>query len=70
MQLVYNWKSAWRWFSMQTLALLAVLPLVWPSIPPEAQAWLPEEYRPYVLVALAIGGIAGRLVSQPSADKP
>ena len=64
MQMVENWKRAYRWLSVQALAILAVLPLIWPSIPPDVQAWLPETYRPWVLVALALGGIAGRLIDQ------
>lgn len=64
MQMVKDWKSSWRWFSVQALTVIAGLPLVWPMIPPDVQAWLPETYRPWVLVALALGGIAGRLIDQ------
>ena len=65
MELIYNWREAWRMFSVQALTVLAALPLIWPIIPAEVQAWLPETYRPWVLVAIAIGGIAGRLIDQP-----
>ena len=68
MTLIEDWKSAWRWYSMRLMAAIAVLPLVWPMIPPEVQAWLPEAYRPWVLVALAIGGIAGRLIDQKKVE--
>jgi len=64
MQMVKDWKSSWRWFSVQALTVIAGLPLVWPMIPPDVQAWLPEQYRPYVIVALAVGGLAGRLIDQ------
>ena len=64
MTMVEDWKRAYRWFSVRTLAAIAVLPLVWPMIPADVQAWLPETYRPWVLVALALGGIAGRLIDQ------
>ena len=62
MKMVEDWKSAWRWFSVQALTIIAAIPLVWPMIPPDVQAWLPEQYRPYVILALALGGIVGRVV--------
>ncbi len=64
MKLVPEARRAWRWFSVQALAVLAALPLVWPQLPPEVQAMLPEGARPWLLAALAIGGIAGRLIDQ------
>lgn len=67
MKLVHDWKQAWRWFSVQALALVALLPVVWPSLPPQVTAWVPEEWRPWVVVVIAIGGIAGRLIDQNKA---
>ena len=62
--LVDDWKSAWKWFSVQALAVIAMLPVVWVTLPPEAQAWMPVEYRPWIVLALAVGGIVGRLINQ------
>jgi protein-S-isoprenylcysteine O-methyltransferase Ste14 len=67
MKLVDNWKQAWRWFSIQALALVALLPVVWPQLPPQVTAWVPEAWRPWVVVIIAIGGIAGRLIDQNKA---
>ncbi len=64
MKMVEDWKSALWWFSVQALTIIAAIPLVWPMIPPDVQAWLPEQYRPYVILALALGGIVGRVVDQ------
>lgn len=64
MKLVENWREAWRWHSAQALAVLALLPVVWTELPPEAQALVPEEWRPYVLAALALAGLVGRLQKQ------
>lgn len=64
MTLVPDWRSAWRWFSVQALALLAVLPLVWMSLPPDIKAYIPSEYGLYIAAVVAIGGIAGRLIDQ------
>ncbi len=67
MRLIPDWRDAWRWFSVQALAVLALLPVVWPTLPPQVHAWVPEEWRPWIIVALAIGGIAGRLIDQKKA---
>ena len=64
MTLVENWKSAWKWFSVQALAVIALLPLVWPSLPPGVTAWVPESWRPWIIAILAVGGIVGRLIDQ------
>lgn len=64
MTLIPNWRECWRWFSVQALAAIAALPLVWPSLPADVRAWVPDSWQPWILVALALGGIAGRLVDQ------
>ena len=64
MKLVENWKQCWRWFSVQALAAVALLPVVWPSLPPQVTGWVPESWRPWILVLLAVAGIIGRLVDQ------
>lgn len=68
MKLVSNARMAWRWFSVQILAALAALPLVWISLPPDVQEWLPEAWRPWALTVLALGGLVGRLVDQGGDD--
>ena len=70
MRLIPDWRSAWRWFSVQAFAILAALPLVWPSLPVEVHAWMPEAWRPYAIVLLALGGLAGRLVDQTPKAAP
>lgn len=64
MKLVKDARQAWRWLSVQALAVLAALPLVWPQIPADVRAMLPAEWQPWLLTALAVGGIVGRLVDQ------
>ena len=67
MKIVDDARRAWRWFSVQALAVLAVVPLIWSELPPEVQALVPGEWKPWVLAAVAVAGILGRLVDQ---DKP
>jgi hypothetical protein len=64
MRLVENAKYAWRWFSVQALALLAVLPLVWEAVPAEAQGAIPDALRLWIITGVAIAGLAGRLIKQ------
>jgi len=69
MQLIDNWRKAWRMFSVQALALLAALPLVWTGLPEDVKAMVPLEWRQWIMIAIALGGIAGRLVAQPAVEK-
>lgn len=64
MRLVENWKSAWRWFSVQALGVLVALPLVWGVLPADVKAFMPDGWEPYVLILLAAGGLLGRLIDQ------
>jgi hypothetical protein len=68
MRLVANARRSWRWLSMQALTALAAAPLIWASIPADVQAFLPPEWRPWVLTAMAAAGIAGRLIDQGGKD--
>jgi len=64
MTLVPDWRRAWSWFSVQALVILAALPLVWSTLPADLRAYLPDGWEPYVLLVVAIGGLAGRLIDQ------
>ena len=68
MKLVPDARRSWRWFSMQVLTALAAAPLIWAAIPPDVQAFLPPEWRPWVLTLMAVAGIAGRLIDQRGKD--
>lgn len=68
MKLVENWRNAWKWFSVQSLAVLVALPLVWPVLPADVKAWVPPEWQPWLFVTIAFGGLLGRLVDQSKKD--
>jgi ABC-type uncharacterized transport system permease subunit len=67
MTIIPDWRRAWRWFSVQALVVLAALPLVWSTLPADLRAYLPDGWEPYVLLVVAIGGLAGRFVDQNKA---
>lgn len=64
MKLVHNWRSFWRWHSTWAMALVGALPVVWMELPPDLKALIPPEWRPWIITAVAIGGIAARLRDQ------
>jgi hypothetical protein len=67
MKLVDNAREAWRWFSVQIAALMAVLPFAWMELPADVKAYVPTEWRPWIVSGLAVAVIVGRLVAQPKA---
>lgn len=64
MKLVSNWRSALRWHSTHALTLIAVLPIVWLELPADLKAYVPPEWRPFVLASIAVAGIVARLRDQ------
>lgn len=63
-RLVPNWKKSWRWHSAQALAVLTVLPVVWMEFPADLKSQIPDDWMPYVVSAVALGGLFGRLKDQ------
>jgi hypothetical protein len=64
MKLVPDWRDAWRWFSVQALAVIIALPVVWVALPADAKSFLPDSLEPWILMLIAVGGLVGRLVDQ------
>jgi hypothetical protein len=67
MQLVDNARKAWRWFSVQAMALAAAGQIAWMNIPADLKASVPPNLVTYGTVVLLVLGIVGRLVAQPKA---
>jgi anti-sigma-K factor RskA len=70
MKLIENWRDAWRFYSVQALAVIAALPIVWASLPPEWQAEVPGEWIKVMVVVVAVSGILGRVLQQPNVEPP
>ena len=64
MKMVKDAKSAWRWFSVQALALSAALPMIWAQLPPETRMLIPPKWLPWIITVVALAGIVGRLIEQ------
>jgi hypothetical protein len=65
MNLVPDWKSAWRWHSTQAMVLAGALPLAWAEMPPDLKASVPESWLPYITAVILAAGVIGRLRKQP-----
>lgn len=64
-QLVDNWRSAWRWYSVRTAGVITSAAAVWMALPDEVKAAIPEKYKP---LAVLVGGVAvalTRIIHQP-----
>lgn len=64
MRLVPDWREAWRWHSVQIMAVLAVLPSVWAALPPDVKAWVPESWQLPIFGLLAVAGVVLRVRDQ------
>lgn len=64
MKLVSDWKRAWRWFSMQAMALAVAGQTAWLNIPPDLKQSIPEDFVTYGTVGLLVLGMVGRIAAQ------
>lgn len=68
-KLVDGWGQAWRWFSVQAMALALALQGAWAALPDDLKAGAPGWAVSAVTATLLAAGILGRLVKQPG-DAP
>lgn len=64
MKLVPNASKAWRWISMQMIALAAL----WESIPLEAKAVLDPSTQSWITLGLLLAAGVGRMIDQGTAQ--
>ena len=67
MMLVKDATRAWRWFSVQVLAIQGAAASAWLAVPDDLRAAVPETWLAGGAVALAVLGLVGRLVDQGDA---
>lgn len=63
MKLVPNASKAWRWLSMQMIALAAL----WETIPLEAKAVLDPSVQSWITLGLLVAAGVGRMIDQGTA---
>ncbi len=68
MQLVANWRSAWKWMSMQFVALALAAETVWMTVPPEVlQEFVSETAQRKITALLMVAAMVGRMIDQGTA---
>lgn len=70
LKLVPDWRSAWRWFSVQAFAAIALLPMVWASLPADLKGYIPPGWGKYIVIGIALAGVIGRMIDQKKAPAP
>ncbi len=62
--LIDNWRSCWRWLSVQAMVLAGALQGAWLFIPEDMKTSMPPGVVQAATVTLLVLGVAGRLVDQ------
>tara|TARA_R110000868_G_C10972514_1_gene770261 strand:+ start:1838 stop:2050 length:213 start_codon:yes stop_codon:yes gene_type:complete len=70
MRLIEEWKSAWRYLSVQANALGGAITVGYASMYDHLKENFPPKYMAAITAAVFVLGIIGRLVSQQPKDKP
>lgn len=66
MKLVENWRQCWKWFSVQGLAILIVIPPTWAALPPDVKAFVPAGWEAWIFTVIALAAAIGRIIDQGS----
>ena len=64
MKLVDDVRKAWRWFSVQSMALGLALQGAWEVIPADMKAGFSDKHVRWAAMTLLVLGLVGRLVRQ------
>ncbi len=68
MQLIPNWKQAWRWASVNCMASAAIIQTTWISIPDDLRETMPHNIVHIITILLLVLGIGGRLTMKGKSD--
>ena len=68
MRLVKDARKAWRFFSVQAMALQGAAAGAWLVVPDDMRASVPSEWLAACAVVLTVLGVAGRLIDQGGDD--
>lgn len=70
LQLVEDWKKAWRWFSVNAMLLAGAIQAAWIGTPDDLRAAVPAHLVQWITMALLGLGVAGRVVKQGDEKQP
>lgn len=63
-QLIEEWRSAWKWMSVNCMALVVAIQLTWVNMPPDLKSALPDGLVNYVSIGLLVLGVFGRVTTK------
>lgn len=66
MQLIENWKSAWKMWSVRILAVLAIVATSWAAVPDSVKVLIPDQYLGYVVGFVSVCAAIARIIKQLS----
>lgn len=64
MQLVEDWRKAWKWFSVHAMVYAAAIQGTWLQLPDDIKTRVPESLVSGATIALLVLGVIGRIVKQ------
>lgn len=64
MKLIPQWRRAWRWFSVQAMALSIAVQGAWLAVPADLKLAVPDVWVTGSAIGLLVLGVLGRLVDQ------
>ena len=67
MKLVPNAGQAYKWLSVQAMALVLAIVGAWMAMPPDLKSRIPETWVDAMSIAVLVLGILGRIVDQGTA---
>lgn len=63
-KLIDNWKTSWRLFSVQAMAIALAVQAAWTGLPDALRASLPSWIDSAVTALVLVAGLIGRLIKQ------
>lgn len=64
MNLIPNWRRAWRYYSQQAMAAAVAIQATWAALPADLRDTIPAWLVTGLTIAILVLGIIGRLVDQ------
>lgn len=68
MKFIDNASQIWKLWSVQILAVLALVASVWEQIPDSVKAMIPAQYLGYIVAFVSVCGIIARAIKQFDTD--
>jgi hypothetical protein len=64
MKLIKDWKKAWKFLSVQLMAVGSAMSVTYAQLYDKMKDHVPPDKMMYIVLAVFVGGILGRVISQ------